>query len=52
MPASPTAEGRAAALEQVQRAARVCRDCPLGEIGTQTVFGLGPATAGQPAPLG
>ena len=36
---------RSDALEQVRRAALGCRDCPLGEIGTQTVFGVGPATA-------
>lgn len=35
----------AAALEQVRRAAAGCRSCPLWEIGTQTVFGVGPATA-------
>ena len=40
-----TPADRAQALEQVRRAALGCRDCPLGEIGTQTVFGLGPATA-------
>jgi DNA polymerase len=38
-------EDPTAALEQVRRAAAGCRDCPLWEIGTQTVFGVGPATA-------
>jgi uracil-DNA glycosylase family protein len=32
-------------LAAVARAARECRACPLWEIGTQTVFGAGPATA-------
>jgi uracil-DNA glycosylase family protein len=40
-----TDEDRAHALEQVRRAALGCRDCPLGEIGTQTVFGVGSTTA-------
>ena len=33
------------ALDQVRRDAVGCRACPLWEIGTQTVFGSGPATA-------
>jgi uracil-DNA glycosylase family protein len=45
IPAGAPRETRAAALEHVRRAALGCRDCPLGEIGTQTVFGVGPATA-------
>ena len=44
-PADAPAGRRTDALEQVRRAALGCRDCPLGEIGTQTVFGVGPATA-------
>ena len=32
-------------LAEVARAARDCRACPLWEIGTQTVFGSGPANA-------
>jgi DNA polymerase len=36
---------RAAALELVRRAAQGCHDCPLWEIGTQTVFGSGPVSA-------
>ncbi|MBI4492274.1 MAG: UdgX family uracil-DNA binding protein [Chloroflexi bacterium] len=36
---------RERALEQVRRTAARCRACPLWEIGTQTVFGVGPATA-------
>ena len=39
-----TAEREAAWLE-VREAARACRDCPLWEINTQTVFGVGPVTA-------
>jgi uracil-DNA glycosylase family protein len=44
-PASAPSAERAAALEQVRRAAAGCQDCPLWELGTQTVFGVGPATA-------
>jgi uracil-DNA glycosylase family protein len=33
------------ALERVRAAARDCRACPLWAIGTQTVFGAGPADA-------
>src|SRR5829696_7985067 len=40
-----SAEDRALALDQVRLAALGCRDCPLGARGTQTVFGVGPATA-------
>jgi uracil-DNA glycosylase len=36
---------RQAALDIVRAAAMDCRDCPLWETGTQTVFGTGPATA-------
>ncbi len=32
-------------LEEVAAASKVCQACPLWEIGTQTVFGDGPATA-------
>jgi DNA polymerase len=41
-------EDMASAAEQLAEAARAakeCRACPLWEIGTQTVFGSGPATA-------
>ena len=37
--------GRAATLEAVRAEARGCQRCPLWEIGTQTVFGAGPAEA-------
>ena len=37
----------AAVLEQVRQAARGCTNCPLYKLGTQTVFGEGPA----PAPI-
>jgi DNA polymerase len=40
--AEESAEARLAAVE---REARSCRACPLWEIGTQTVFGAGPANA-------
>jgi uracil-DNA glycosylase len=36
---------RERALEEVRADARDCRNCPLWEIGTQTVFGVGPANA-------
>ncbi|HEV2123804.1 MAG TPA: UdgX family uracil-DNA binding protein [Chloroflexota bacterium] len=36
---------RQTALSIVREAAMGCRDCPLWEIGTQTVFGVGPATS-------
>ena len=36
---------RAATLEAVRAEARGCQRCPLWEIGTQTVFGAGPAEA-------
>jgi uracil-DNA glycosylase len=36
---------REAAWEEVREAARGCRDCPLWENNTQTVFGVGPVTA-------
>lgn len=36
---------RHAALEQARHQAASCRACPLWQIGTQTVFGAGPATA-------
>lgn len=32
-------------LDELRRAASACRDCPLWERGTQTVFGEGPAKA-------
>lgn len=32
-------------LQQLRRAASSCRECPLGLLGTQTVFGEGPAQA-------
>ena len=42
----PTDEAdRADALAEVARAAKECQACPLWEIGTQTVFGSGPADA-------
>ncbi|MBI3973120.1 MAG: UdgX family uracil-DNA binding protein [Chloroflexi bacterium] len=33
------------ALGEVRRQAAGCQNCPLWEIGTQTVFGVGPASA-------
>jgi uracil-DNA glycosylase len=36
---------RAQDLERVRAEARQCQRCPLWEIGTQTVFGTGPADA-------
>ena len=36
---------RQAALDAVRQEAAACRACPLWEIGTQTVFGAGPADA-------
>ena len=41
---SPTVDARRA-LDALRQEAAGCRACPLGEIGTQTVFGAGPATA-------
>lgn len=38
-------DGRAATLEATRKEASGCRACPLWEIGTQTVFGAGPANA-------
>jgi DNA polymerase len=43
-PAQPTSSP-AEQLAEVTRAARDFRACPRWEIGTQTVFGSGPATA-------
>jgi uracil-DNA glycosylase family protein len=40
-PAAPSA----ASLEAVRQEARGCQRCPLRQIGTQTVFGDGPANA-------
>ena len=37
--------GQDALLEAAREEARSCRNCPLWEIGTQTVFGHGPADA-------
>ncbi|HWA09721.1 MAG TPA: UdgX family uracil-DNA binding protein [Opitutaceae bacterium] len=37
--------GRAAALAKVRAQARRCTACPLHKLGTQTVFGEGPAGA-------
>ena len=47
LPASlPTqSSDREQTLARVRREAADCRACPLWEIGTQTVFGDGPATA-------
>ena len=39
------ADNAAVALERAREDARGCRACPLWEIGTQTVFGAGPADA-------
>jgi DNA polymerase len=36
---------RARELDRVRREATACQACPLWEIGTQTVFGAGPADA-------
>ena len=36
---------RTDAWEHVKAAAQTCTDCPLFEIGTQTVFGVGPINA-------
>jgi uracil-DNA glycosylase len=33
------------ALDELREAASVCRECPIGFIGTQTVFGEGPVRA-------
>jgi DNA polymerase len=41
----PLISGSAPALDQVRDEARGCTRCPLWEIGTQTVFGDGPADA-------
>ena len=38
-------DDREQALERARREAADCRACPLSEIGTQTVFGVGPAGA-------
>src|SRR4051794_13327530 len=38
-------EDRERALAEARAAAAGCQRCPLWEIGTQTVFGAGPATA-------
>jgi len=38
-------EERAESLAELCRAALGCRDCPLGTLGTRTVFGAGPADA-------
>ena len=40
------ASSRAARLTQLADEARGCRNCPLWKVGTQTVFGAGPAEAG------
>ena len=42
--ASPDATGKEQ-LAAVKEAAKSCQACPLWEIGTQTVFGVGPADA-------
>lgn len=41
----PRAPGQVHVLDEVREEARGCRRCPLYEIGTQTVFGAGPANA-------
>jgi uracil-DNA glycosylase len=45
LPRLQTVAEREAAWAQVREAARICTDCPLWEIGTQTVFGVGPITS-------
>ena len=45
LPRLRTLAEREAAWEEVKEAARGCTDCPLWEIGTQTVFGVGPVNA-------
>ena len=42
----PEVDDRRARWEAVRLAAAGCQDCPLWEIGTQTVFGAGPVDAG------
>lgn len=44
-PDRPGVPDRSARLKAVRREAAGCRNCPLWEIGTQTVFGDGPAGA-------
>ena len=44
-PRLKTLTEREAAWQEVREAARTCTDCPLFEIGTQTVFGVGPVNA-------
>lgn len=45
LPADASHEQRAAALAARREAARGCRDCPIGLVGTQTVWGEGPVGA-------
>jgi len=45
MPAAPTARRALASLHALQEQAAGCRECPLGFIGTQTVWGEGPVGA-------
>ena len=45
LPRLKTLAEREAAWQEVREAARTCTDCPLFEIGTQTVFGVGPINA-------
>jgi uracil-DNA glycosylase len=45
LPELASEEERAQALAEVRAAAAGCRDCPLGDIGTQIVFGEGPVAA-------
>ena len=44
-PRLKTLTEREATWQEVREAARTCTDCPLFEIGTQTVFGVGPVNA-------
>lgn len=41
----PKTPGRTTAIDEVRVEAKGCTRCPLFEIGTQTVFGAGPADA-------
>jgi len=44
-PPDDSLAGRQEALDQARREAAHCQACPLWQIGSQTVFGAGPATA-------
>ena len=43
--AGPTADSPGDTLDAQRRAAATCRECPLGALATQTVFGEGPTGA-------